>query len=103
MSRALLSLIAVLCSLPAMAALDPTMPPQGHSASPQEAAQTLQLQAIIRGSHGQRAVINGQSLKVGEQLGTSRLKAIYPRAVLIERQGQQEVLRLAEPIVKPSR
>ena len=103
MSRALLSLLALLFCLPALAALDPTQPPQGHVAAPADAAETLQLQASIRGSHGQRAVINGQSLKVGEQLGSSRLKAIYPRAVLIERQGQQELLRLAEPIVKPSR
>ena len=103
MSRALLSLLALLFCLPALAALDPTQPPQGHIAAPADAVETLQLQAISRGSHGQRAVINGQSLKVGEQLGSSRLKAIYPRAVLIERQGQQELLRLAEPIVKPSR
>lgn len=66
MSRALLSLLALLFCLPALAALDPTQPPQGHVAAPADAAETLQLQAIIRGSHGQRAVINGQSLKVGE-------------------------------------
>ncbi|MGH8355022.1 MAG: Type II secretory pathway component, partial [Pseudomonas sp.] len=59
---------------------------------------------ILRTSQGAAlAVIDGQRLRVGDALGGARLLAIYPRTVLIERQGQRHTLRLAEPIVKPSR
>lgn len=99
-------LISLLIGSPAMAALDPTQPPlnaQVDAASADEKAQPLVLQAVVRGAGHTRAVINGQSLRVGDDLSGVRVKAIYPHAVLIERNGQQELLRLVEPIIKPSR
>ncbi len=86
------------------AALDPTQP----TTVPGQAAATdsvtpLVLQAILRGAAGTYAVINGQNLQVGAELAGARLVAIYPHAVLLERQGQQQLLRLVEPILKPSR
>lgn len=99
-------LLAALCALvclPLAARQDPTLPPAGQSAPAAEAVTSLRLQAIVRGGKGQRAVINGQSLAVGDVLGDARLKAIHSRAVLIERQGEQQLLRLAEPVIQPSR
>ena len=62
-----------------------------------------ELQAILRGAQGSRAVIDGQTLRVGQEHGGVRILAIQPHAVLIERQGQRELLRLVEPVIKPSR
>jgi MSHA biogenesis protein MshK len=96
------SLICLLIGSPAMAALDPTQPPL-NAAVGMAAAQPLVLQAIVRGAGHTRAVINGQRLRVGDSFSGVRVNAIYPHAVLIERNGQQELLRLVEPITKPSR
>jgi len=99
----LLSLLAL--SAAAEAASDPTLPPSGLlPANAAAAAPTpLHLQAILRTGQTSLAVIDGQRLRVGEEVSGARILAIYPRTVLIEREGQRQQLRLAEPILKPSR
>lgn len=102
MSRVLLLLG---CALPLLAGAtsDPTLPPAAFDAA-QQAAETPPppLQAILRGPHGARAVIGGQSLRVGERQGELRVLAIRAHSVLIERLGQRQELRLAQPILRPS-
>ncbi|WP_328803677.1 type II secretion system protein N [Aquipseudomonas ullengensis] len=84
--------------------IDPTQPPVNlRPATTADAPAALQLQAIFHGAYGSRAVISGQRLRTGEEIAGARLVAIYPSSVLIERQGQRELLRLAEPVMKPSR
>jgi MSHA biogenesis protein MshK len=89
----------------AYAAVDPTQPPPSavtaQASGSAEAA--LVLQSIVRGGRQSQAVINGQTLQVGEVLNGATLRAIYPNSVVLEHQGQQQVLRLVEPIMKPSR
>jgi MSHA biogenesis protein MshK len=101
---AYLILLIGLCSH-ANAALDPTQPaPSASTSATAGAAETaLVLQSIVRGGRQSQVVINGQTLQVGDELGGAKLRAIYPNSVVLERQGQQQVLRLAEPILKPSR
>ena len=93
------------CSAGALAALDPTQAPVAMDAqAPAEAAQpSLVLQAIVRRNGQAHAVISGQQVKVGDDLGGARLRAIYAHSVVLERQGQQPTLRLGEPIMKLSR
>jgi MSHA biogenesis protein MshK len=93
-----------LCSV-AHAALDPTQPPASAlTASANEGAPaTLRLQSIVRGAGQSQAVINGQLRRVGDDVAGAQLRAIYTHSVVLERQGQQQVLRLVEPIMKPSR
>lgn len=94
----------LLCSGPAAAALDPTQPPEGLSpVTAGEVQAQLVLQAILRSAQGSRAVIDGVSLRVGDEHAGARVLAIHPQVVLIERQGQRELLRLAEPVMQPSR
>lgn len=94
----------LLCSGLAAAALDPTQPPVGLLPASAGAVQApLTLQSIVRGAQGSRAVIDGASLRVGDEHAGARVLAIHPQAVLIERQGQRELLRLAEPVMQPSR
>lgn len=95
----------LLCSTAAGAALiDPTQPPANlRPAAQDEKAPALVLQAILRGAQGSRAVIAGRALRVGEEHAGARVLAIHPQSVLIERQGQRELLRLAEPVLQPSR
>ncbi len=89
----------------ANAALDPTQPAPSAvtSATTGTVEAALVLQSIVRGGRQSQVVINGQSLQVGDEVGGAKLLAIYPNSVVLERQGQQQVLRLAEPILKPSR
>lgn len=103
MSRFLL-LSLILASVQALAAVDPTQPPVDlRQAQGETAVARPVLQAILRSDHGSHAVIAGHSLRVGQQYGGLRVVAIYPTSVLIERQGQRELLRLAVPVMKPSR
>lgn len=100
-----LPLVCLVCLLPASAfALDPTRPPAALvSAMPaQQPSAALQLQAIFRGAQGARAVLNGRSLRVGDSLAEARLLTINTNSVLIERDGQRQLLRLVAPIVTPS-
>lgn len=91
--------------LPASAhALDPTRPPAAFvtAAVERQAPETLHLQAIFRCAQSARAVLNGQSLRVGETLADARVLAINTNSVLIERDGQQQTLSLVAPIITPS-
>jgi MSHA biogenesis protein MshK len=86
------------------AILDPTQPPAGQLPGASEAkSEPLVLQAVMRGIQGPRAVINGAMLKVGGQVADAKVIAIYPYSVLIERQGQRQLLRLTESVLQPSR
>lgn len=89
----------------AQAALDPTQPPVSVlTANPNASAPAVPvLQSIVRGGRQSLAVINGQTLKVGDELDGAKIRAIYAHSVVLERQGEQHVLRLVEPIMKPSR
>lgn len=104
MSRSLFFSL-LLASLTVQAAVDPTQPPADlrPAAAGTTAPAALNLQAILRGGQGSRAVIDGQTLRVGESHAGLRVLAIHSHSVLIERQGQQQLLRLAQPVVKPSR
>ncbi len=95
----------LLLLLPASAyALDPTRPPAAFvtAAVERQASATLHLQAIFRGAQSARAVLNGQSLRVGDTLADARVLAINTNSVLIERDGQQQTLHLVAPIITPS-
>ena len=105
LSFGLLLIIALTQGGNVLAAGDPTRPPADllPAVDATAAPAALQLQAILRGAQGSRAVIDGQTLRVGQEHGGVRILAIQPHAVLIERQGQRELLRLVEPVIKPSR
>jgi MSHA biogenesis protein MshK len=85
-------------------AVDPTQPPFEVASAPVvgEALPMPNLQAILRMPGSARAVINGKTLKVGEQLADVRLLAIRSHSVLIEREGKREELRLSAPITQMS-
>lgn len=92
--------------LAAAQGIDPTQPPANLLPTEGEAAQNEAmptLQSVLRGAQGSRAVINGQNLQVGDEYAGIRVLAIYPQAVLIERREQRQLLRLAEPVLQPSR
>lgn len=92
-SRSLLVALLLSLALPVWAA-DPTLPPP--------AAAPLRLQAILRGQDGARAVINGQTLRVGDRVAGARVLAIGRRTVSVERQGRRFSLSLLSPL-SPSR
>ena len=99
--------VALLLPSPLLLAADPTQPPRqplpaaaGPSAPVPE---PLQLQAILRSADSARAVINGQTLRVGERVAGARVVAIGARSVSIERQGKRSTLHLLPPLLSPSR
>ncbi|MBU1284018.1 MAG: Type II secretory pathway component [Gammaproteobacteria bacterium] len=85
--------------------IDPTQPPSEllPAAVAASGSSPLVLQAIVRSAQGSRAIIAGQSVRVGERYADARVLAIHAQSVLIERQGQQQLLRLVEPVMQPSR
>lgn len=87
--------------------LDPTRPPANRAsaaaAAPGETLRVPVLQEILMGARGSRAVIDGRTLRVGDAHADTRVLAITPQTVLIERQGKREYLRLAKPVLQPSR
>ena len=89
------------------APLDPTQPPANRApasaAVPGEQVRPLVLQEILRAPRGSRAVIDGQTLRVGESHADARVMSIDSQTVLIERHGKREYLRLAKPVLQPSR
>ncbi|MHA6492101.1 Type II secretory pathway component [Pseudomonas borbori] len=94
------------CGLAHAQGVDPTLPPANLLPAPDASGESeapLVLQAILRSASGNRATIGGERLSVGDVHAGARIVAIYPHAVLIERQGQRELLRLAEPVMQPSR
>lgn len=105
MSRLLAGLFA-LNFLGCVWAADPTAPPARAQVATSEQSvpvEALKLYAVLRNRGQSRAVINGQSLAVGESIFEARVVEIRPQAVLIERQGSREWLRLAAPIFQESR
>lgn len=84
---------------------DPTLPPQNLLPATVAASDSapMVLQAVVRGAKGSQAMIAGQTLRVGDTVADARVLAIYAHSVLIERQGQRQLLRLAEPVMQPSR
>lgn len=102
----LLSLLLSSAALAETAGVDPTLPPRALIPSAlldETTSGPLVLQAILRSANGSRAVIAGQNLRVGERYADARVLAIHAHSVLIERQGQRVLLRLAEPVLQPSR
>jgi len=104
----LLAALLLVCSGLAGAALDPTQPPANLSpgnggAATDNAVAPLVLQAVLKDAHGRRAMIGGQVLRVGDQYAGARVLSIYAQSVLIERQNVRQLLRLAEPVIQPSR
>jgi MSHA biogenesis protein MshK len=99
-----IGLATLLTAAPAFA-LDPTQPPADRvlGAVPAEATIALRLQAILRSGDRTSAVVDGKTLKVGDRLGEARILAIRPHSVLIDRQGQQQELRLSTSIIQTSR
>jgi len=86
--------------------IDPTQPPTNLRPLAAEAGRVqavLALQGILRGARGSRAVIDGAALRVGDEYAGARVLTIYPQSVLIEHQGQRQLLRLADPVMQPSR
>lgn len=100
----MIGLAALLVAAPVFAK-DPTQPPAGRVVidTPAEAAEPLRLQAILRGPERAAAVINGQTLEIGERIGDARVLAVRPHSVVIDREGQRQELRLSAPIIQMSR
>lgn len=104
--RSCLSLALSLLSIPLFAA-DPTLPPRqalpAAANQPAPVLEPLRLQAILRAADSARAVINGQTLRVGDRVDGARVLAIGARSVSVERQGRRSTLQLVSPLLTPSR
>lgn len=103
----LLVALLFVSSSPASAALDPTLPPVDLSSASRSVTNdnpaVLVLQAVLSDAQGRRAMIGGQVVRVGEQHAGARVLSIHSQSVWIERQGVRQLLRLAEPVIQPSR
>src|SRR5258706_8478563 len=90
-------LALALSSAGAQGLSDPTRPPGSGSLesageAPQAAA--LQLQSILLSPQRKIAVINGQTVKIGERVGDATLLAISETGVVLKRGDEQQRLQL---------
>lgn len=84
---------------------DPTRPAAGWQPVPaahnaQAVAETLKLQLIKEGTQGKTAVINGQQVSTGQHFGRYRVKQISSGQVILEANGEQQVLSLLNTAIK---
>lgn len=88
-----------LCGQPAQAEVlqDPTAPLAGMSEGAGASSPTAglpRLQSIILGNGPALAVLDGQSYRVGQQIGGYRLVAISADSVVLEKGGKRQALTL---------
>ncbi len=76
---------------------DPTKPLHGGSARV-TSAETLNLQAVFWRESGSAAIINGKQVQRGDRVDQYRVVAIREKSVVLERNGQNRVLKLRQSI-----
>lgn len=102
-----LALLLGLLATPAMAAVfssglaDPTRPP--GSGGGEYVAPTSGVTAIRISGSQRLAVIDGQTLKVGDRYRDGHITAIHPYEVIVERAGRTTSLRLVPKLEKDQR
>ena len=80
---------------------DPTTPLGGVPAAKGSQSNRLpQLQAVLLGPTRHKAVLDGQSYYLGEQVGAYRLQAIQASGVILVRDGKQYRISLYSSKVK---
>lgn len=106
--------MTILVALLALALQDPTRPPAAMlqpragslgsaGAAMQQDAHRLQSILIGRAPGGRRvAVIDGDTVRVGDRVGGARVLAIEAGAVQIEQGGKRSTLTLTAPPVTPA-
>jgi MSHA biogenesis protein MshK len=92
----------------AQAVQDPTRPPQAllHPVAGGAGADAPQLQSILigRGAGGRRvAVIDGETVRVGDRVAGARVVAINTADVQLQRGARHETLKLTAPDAAPPR
>lgn len=94
-------LILLLASLSAAAGadtlVDPTQPLTGATSTAgagQQRQSLPALQGIVMSSSGRSAMLNGQSVRVGQSVAGYRVLAIHTGNVILERDGQRHSLSL---------
>ena len=95
-----------LCQLPAVAQplQDPTRPPAGMdriALDPAVQANVPRLQSVLIAPHaGGRhvAVIDGETLRLGERYKGARITSIKPGEVVLVRGNERQVLRMDAPL-----
>jgi len=95
-------LLLVLCAVSSFAGVhDPMQPQVGYSRAASKITQSvdLNLEATVISAQRQIAVINGTTLRVGDNYEGYRLTAIDESHVVLVAQGKKRVLAL-QPVVK---
>lgn len=79
---------------------DPTRPSGWHDGGGPTVKQGLILQGTTVFANRRVAVINGQRLRVGDQVQGARVVEVQPFQVRLQRAGRDIVLRLTPPLAK---
>jgi MSHA biogenesis protein MshK len=80
---------------------DPTRPPTFSEAPAASAPAPAGLQAVLLRPHGRSvAVINGQTVAVGEKVGEARLVSLTANEAVLSGPNGKEVLKLAPAVDK---
>jgi hypothetical protein len=102
------AVLVALLALPAAAALeDPTRPAEYAptrqlESGPQPESQWV-LTLIKYSGMGRMAVLNGRTVREGDAIGASRVVAIEPAAVILDREGHRVRVEFTRQAVKTQR
>jgi MSHA biogenesis protein MshK len=89
-----LLLLSTSTGLQAQALIDPTRPSNAVAAEHLDTVPSQQLQSILIAAGRRVAVVNGEVVRVGGQLGDATVVKIEPTAITLRRGGETEILRM---------
>ena len=95
-----LLLLAASAGAQAQGFIDPTRPFSAAAADHPEAAPSTQLQSVLIAAGRRVAVVNGQVVRLGGQIGDATVVKIEPTAITLRRGGEIEILRMYAGIEK---
>jgi len=110
--RLWLGMLSLGCALNALAEspgalVDPTRPPgyvepavAAQVAAERSAVQTWSVSMIRVGAHQRFAIVNGELVREGDELGAARVVRIGPRGVQLEQHGKRYEVAMAVADVK---
>jgi MSHA biogenesis protein MshK len=82
---------------------DPTRPPDARTVSSVPAPDALRVEAVLRSTQRDLAIVNGKLVRAGDRIGSARIEAILPDGVRYVRDGQTHVARLQQSTLQVRR
>lgn len=102
--KAMIAMMLLIVPVSLQALEDPTRPPGASLLTSAEADATgMQLTSILVSAGRRLAIINGQTVRQGQQVGNARVVKIEPTAVIVVQNGERKRLALLPSTIKKAK